>query len=896
MGSSKKHKKNKSERREKYEEYSQHQDPAQLQQRGLKLILKVGSNATPEYTANSPLTALDGHGPPTAAEAMMSAAPSSPAGVPEELQCGELGHRERHKKSKKKKKKKDREKKHKHHKEKRHRSRDRQHRELCSEERQADDHNTSAVSAADDNATRCSPRSQAPASVDPDGSQDGFSFMDDDHDEQSQPLPENILYYAGITTDNSPSNCPVSKPIVPRKLDEILSSPTSSSMGITASASPTKPLPDLLIPSPSGSTAASTPGGAGSMNALTPKALEAPKTPSSSSESGREPRRCVLKLKQQKSPLNKLLEHLLRFLEKRDPHQFFAWPVTDDIAPGYSSTISKPMDFLTMRQKIDDHEYGALSEFSDDFKLICENAMRYNRVDTVYHKAAKRLLQIGMKQLQPENLIRTLKPLSGYIRELTAKELGFEISSNELAGYDAHDSADEGALTGAEEPTQAQLEEEERKRALRLENAPKTHFEPYVDDLTSEEILAQVQGAAAKAKQRISAKQRAHKMGFLRQHKDGSTTLNLLIRDENEGPEKVVTIGDLVGKLPTGSGQVHGLHTDQRNNVKPVKPMNYGPFASFAPTFDSRFSTLSAEETQLVLRTYGDASSAEYAESILQFTKDSSYGTTIANGLLDILTNGEHSKSLDELYSMQLQSYEQKEIDKCFTNQQKQRQSEPSTSNETSEQIELEYEKYKNTRLDFKRLRTLKDLGIDVGFLDEMETDMKNFELSRRMQEHLSNNLTLIEKLRVIQNERLSQPLPSHLALVQPAGQEETQIAQQLSQQLTDLAKKLPPAAIADQYALRKAMGMSYAGLPPPPASPRVQLPELLQQPVALPQLHPVASSTSSHVPMDIDEPDVHSGGDLENELREFLESGSGMHASNNPVDDNNIVAQLLLN
>ncbi|EDV99112.1 GH13677 [Drosophila grimshawi] len=903
MGSSKKHKKNKSERREKYEEYSQHQDPAQLQ-RGLKLILKVGSNATPEYSANSPLTTLDaGHGPPTAAEAMMAAAPGSPT-VPDELQCdGELGgHRERHKKSKKKKKKKDREKKHKHHKEKRHRSRER-HRDLCSEER-LNDETTRTTPAPDDAACsgfssqQRSPRSQAPASVDADCSQDGFSYMDDDAEQSpSQPLPENILYYAGITTDNSPSNCPVTKPIAPRKLDDmLLSSPNSSSLGMTAAgSSPTKPLPDLLIPSPSGSTAASTPGGASLLNALTPKALEAPKTPSSSSESGREPRSCVLKLKQQKSPLNKLLEHLLRFLEKRDPHQFFAWPVTDDIAPGYSSIISKPMDFSTMRQKIDDHEYAALSEFSDDFRLMCENAIRYNHVDTVYHKAAKRLLQMGLKQLQPENLMRTLKPLSVYIRELTAKELGFELSCNELAlGYDPHDSADEGASTGAEEPTPAQLEEEERKRALRLENAPKTHFEPYVDDLTSEEILAQVQGAAQQAKQRMSAKQRAHKMGFLRQHKDGSTTLNLLIRDENEGPEKVVTIGDLVGKLPAGSVHLQGIHTDQRNAVKPVKPMNYGPFASFAPTFDSRFSTLSAEETQLVLRTYGDASSAEYAESILQFTRDSSYGTNIANGLLDILTNGEHSKSLDELYNMQIQNYEQQEIEKCFSNhQQDQQPAEEATAcnEQTSEQIELEYEKYKDTRLDFKRLRSLKDLGIDVGFLDSMETDMKNFELSRRMHEHLSNNLTLIEKLRVIQHERLSQTLPAHLAQVPHAGQEETQTAQQLTQQLSDLAKKLPPSAIADQYALRKAMGMSFAGLPPPPASPRVQLPELLQQPVSLPQLQPVVG----HVPMDIDEPDVHAGGDLENELREFLESGSGMHASN-PADDNNIVAQLLLN
>ncbi|KAH8237565.1 hypothetical protein KR038_009651 [Drosophila bunnanda] len=874
MGSSKKHKKNKSERREKYEEYSQHQDPAQLQ-RGLKLILKVGSNNTPEYSANSPM--VDG-GPPTAAEAMMSPVPE------EELQDQQqqLGHRERHKKSKKKKKKKDRdrEKKHKHHKEKRHRSRDRH--------RSADDDDMVLQGADDAACSGFAPPSVAPppAAIDADSSQDGFSFMDDD--DQSQPLPENILFYAGITTDNSPSNCPVTKPIAPRKLDDILmggdssSLQSSSQLGLGGSSSPTKPLPDLLIPSPS------TPGGTNSLNALTPKgALEAPKTPSSCSESGREPRSCVLKLKQQKSPLNKLLEHLLRFLEKRDPHQFFAWPVTDDMAPGYSSIIHKPMDFSTMRQKIDDHEYGALTEFSDDFKLMCENAIKYNHVDTVYNKAAKRLLQVGMKHLQPENLMRSLKPLSGYMRELTAKELGFELSTNDMS-RETHDSADEGASTGAEElPTPAQLEEEERKRTLRLANTPKTHFEPYVDDLTGEEILAQVQNAAQQAKHRVNAKKNAHKMGFLRQGKDGSTTLNLLTKEENEGPERVVTIGDLVGKLQTGSTQLQVRQVDKRNAMKTVKPLSYGAFASFAPTFDSRFSTLSAEETQLVLRTYGDASSAEYAESILQFTKDSSFGTTIANGLLDILTNGEHSKSLEELYNMQLHSYEQREIDKCF---------EPKAeAAETPEQIEQEYEKYKNTQVDFKGLQSLKDLGIDVGFLDGMEMEMKNFELNRRMHEHLSQNLTLIEKLRVTQHDRLSQPLPNHLGLVPAAGQEEAQTAQQLTQQISDLAKKLPPSAIADPYALRKAMGMSYAGLPPPrPASPRVQLPELLQQPVAMPQLQqPVVA-----MEIDDDQPDEQpgGGGDLENELREFLESGSGLHGTVNQADDNSIVAQLLLN
>uniref|UniRef100_A0A1A9VME5 Bromo domain-containing protein n=1 Tax=Glossina austeni TaxID=7395 RepID=A0A1A9VME5_GLOAU len=947
MGSSKKHKKHKSERREKYEEYSNNMDPSQLQ-RGLKLILKVGPNNTPEYSGGSggseciPLTSSLLVGPPTAAEAMCSS--------PLMLEDLEEYRNEKHKKSKKKKKKKDREKKHKHHKEKK-RDKSERHTSAISPRREA-----SSIESAEDltlivnqdsqslSATFHSQRSPKFGSVGPpsnvmvvsaegDSSQDDFSFMDD----TSQPLPENILFYAGMTTENSPSCRPVSKPIVPRKCDDImLGSPASSSLqslslgtnigasnlGI-GSLSPTKPLSDLIIPSPTPSLAASTPGGASSTAALTPKALEAPKTPSTSSESGREPRSCVLKLKQQKSPLNKLLEHLLRILEKRDPHQFFAWPVTDDIAPGYSRIITKPMDFSTMRQKIDDNEYSTLTEFTDDFRLMCDNAIKYNHVDTVYHKAAKRLLQVGLKHLAPDSLMRSLKPLSGYMRELTAKELGFELihasgDYSNVGGYEHHalaDSADEGASTGADEPlTQAQIEEEEKRKAIRLENQPKSRYEPYVDDLTSEEILAQVQGAAQAAKKRLTTKERAHKMGFLRQNKDGSTSLNFLIKDENEGPEKVVNLGELVGKLQKGSGQVHSYRDDKRNEAKLVKTLHYGPFSSFAPTFDSRFATLNKEETQFVMQTYGDATSTEYAESILQFTKDSSYATMLANGLLDVLTNGEHSKCMQDLYDLQVQNYEQQEALKCFNSLGPIIDS--TASSETRAQIEHEYEKYKNTRIDFNRLRTLNDIGIDVGFLDDIEKEMKNFELTRRLQEHLSNNLNLIDKLRQTQHERLSQPLPQHLALVPQPSAEETQLANQITQQLADAAKKLPPSAIADPYSLRKAMGLSFVGLPPPPEPPQhLQVPSILQTPVTLPNVSfattssnstnnqltdsNVSSSTTATtaMPMDLDDVTTSAGGDLENELREFLESAPGLHAATSSnSDDNSLVAQLLMN
>lgn len=84
----------------------------------------------------------------------------------------------------------------------------------------------------------------------------------------------------------------------------------------------------------------------------------------------REPRSCVLRQRQERSPLQKLLDYLLKGLEKRDPQQFFAWPVTDHIAPGYSQIIHQPMDFSTMKQKIDENQYSALNEYIVSSSII----------------------------------------------------------------------------------------------------------------------------------------------------------------------------------------------------------------------------------------------------------------------------------------------------------------------------------------------------------------------------------------------------------------------------------------------------------------------------------------------------------------------------------------------
>lgn len=48
---------------------------------------------------------------------------------------------------------------------------------------------------------------------------------------------------------------------------------------------------------------------------------------------------------------------------RKDPHGFFAFPVTDAIAPGYSMIIKHPMDFGTMKEKIVANEYKSVTEF-----------------------------------------------------------------------------------------------------------------------------------------------------------------------------------------------------------------------------------------------------------------------------------------------------------------------------------------------------------------------------------------------------------------------------------------------------------------------------------------------------------------------------------------------------
>ncbi|XP_046619908.1 bromodomain-containing protein 7 [Neodiprion virginianus] len=551
---------------------------------------------------------------------------------------------------------------------------------------------------------------------------------------------------------------------------------------------------------------------------------------SSSLSPHREPRTCVLRKIAERTPLQRLLEHLLRSMEKRDPQQFFAWPVTDNIAPGYSQIITNPMDFSTIKQKIDDGNYQNLNEFINDFKLMCSNATTYNHQDTIYYKAAKKLLHVGLKMVTPEKL-RQLRSVLTYMSDITKEELGFELGAEDPNNPDVMVTEEQIEKEREQEERNEEAEElrKENQRKLRLANLGR--YEAIPDDLTPDEILKQAQSAAKHAAEKLSFKRVNSKMGFLRQKKDGTTSLQILVPGDGVIPgtnQRPVSLGQLIGKLSHGTGSLAGFREDRRNMSKPAKPLYYGAFGSYAPSYDSTFANLTKEETDLVFQTYGDETAVQYAESILDFAKDCDYTLTMVDNLLDLLTNGDHKKTKKFLEEKRRLREEEEKIKHLLEK--------PAQDGKGAE---FSADKVK---VDLDQLKSLADLGIDIDFLNNIEEETKTTAERAALQSELDDTTQLLGRLRQVQHDRLSAQPPAHLSNVPKAQETETSLAEKITENLTEIAKKLPPSAIAPVDGLRRAMGIA-------PISRPTSAPGAVPAAVTIPRPIPGVVSSSGNVP-----------------------------------------------
>ncbi|KAL3619808.1 hypothetical protein CASFOL_034720 [Castilleja foliolosa] len=96
-------------------------------------------------------------------------------------------------------------------------------------------------------------------------------------------------------------------------------------------------------------------------------------------------------------PDKKLLIFILDRLQKKDTYGVYSEPVDPNELPDYFEIIDQPMDFGTVRKKLDNGVYKSLEELEVDVLLICSNAMQYNSADTVYYRQARTIQELAKR-------------------------------------------------------------------------------------------------------------------------------------------------------------------------------------------------------------------------------------------------------------------------------------------------------------------------------------------------------------------------------------------------------------------------------------------------------------------------------------------------------------------
>ncbi|KFK44178.1 hypothetical protein AALP_AA1G224800 [Arabis alpina] len=99
-------------------------------------------------------------------------------------------------------------------------------------------------------------------------------------------------------------------------------------------------------------------------------------------------------------PDKKLLVFILDRLQKKDTYGVYSDPVDPEELPDYHEIITNPMDFSTLRKKLDSGAYASLEQFERDVFLICANAMEYNSADTVYYRQARAIQELAKKDFE----------------------------------------------------------------------------------------------------------------------------------------------------------------------------------------------------------------------------------------------------------------------------------------------------------------------------------------------------------------------------------------------------------------------------------------------------------------------------------------------------------------
>uniref|UniRef100_A0A0N5AP61 Bromo domain-containing protein n=1 Tax=Syphacia muris TaxID=451379 RepID=A0A0N5AP61_9BILA len=453
------------------------------------------------------------------------------------------------------------------------------------------------------------------------------------------------------------------------------------------------------------------------------------------------------------SPLQLLCDHLLRKLHAKDPEEYFAFPVTQAIAPDYHLTIKEPMDFSTMRMKIENNEYQDLAAFKHDLNLVVNNALEYNHPHTIYYVAAQKLEQI-VNFYFSEPYLRYLYHSLPFCKGIQLEKMGLtsRVKKRPVPKVD-------------------------RKAAI-------------VDDATPVSVLNSVDSTL---RQRLSSRKpnlkkllpntedgiepKCH-LAFL-DNKNGAVCLNVINSVESE--EKVFTIGDLVGKLDEGNPGIFAPVETKSSAQVPISFLSYDPFSSFAPQFDSTWATLCERDSRLLLSTYGNRENVTNAISLRQMVENAGdHMIKIVDDILDTLTDGEHRRTISAL-----------ETEKVT-------QPLETVDDEGLKQL-------------LKDVESLENIGIDTSFIDDIRKLYGlNPPSALSVEDQMNKTGTMINDLALLQKNRLSSVPPTTVTNQPVPSAIELNLANKLQDQLhQEIAQFAKPADIISAPAVHNAVGLN---------------------------------------------------------------------------------------
>ncbi|XP_058036767.1 bromodomain-containing protein 9 isoform X4 [Ahaetulla prasina] len=461
--------------------------------------------------------------------------------------------------------------------------------------------------------------------------------------------------------------------------------------------------------------------------------------------SDRPVRACRTQPKNESTPIQQLLEHFLRQLQRKDPHGFFAFPVTDAIAPGYSMIIKHPMDFGTMKEKIAANEYKSVTEFKADFKLMCDNAMTYNRPDTVYYKLAKKILHAGFKMMSKAALLGDEDPA---VEDPVPEVVPVHVETTKKS----------------KKPS---------KEVISCIFEPEGNACSLTDSTAEEHVLALVEHAADEARDRINQCLPNSKIGYLKKNTDGSLIFSVLNPSDPETEEEEshpVDLSSLSSKLLPGFTAL-GFKDERRHKVTFLSSAN----TVVSMQNHSIFHDLKMDEMELLYSAYGDETGIQCALSLQEFVKDSgSYSKKIVDDLLDQITGGDHSKSIYQLKQRRNIPMKPPDDLKVPSVLIKEEHKLCNTCPDDSKQnmIGESIGDNNSSVLDFLSMKTYSDMSLDISMLSSLGKVKKEVDHDDNHL-HLDETTKLLQDLHEVQTDRIGSRPSSNLSSLSNASERE---------------------------------------------------------------------------------------------------------------------------